>query len=539
MQKNEEAILKSFFFLWTSISELLSSCYFELILHVNVNDKMFNYFLGMAGKVLIVNGSDGKQQAITLNTSAAQTVVSIHGGQNPLQSKPFLLLPNGGKVPNHIQPQPTMVNPNAVRMIVAPNNPTSLQQIRPTPRATLVNQQFMAPVSLSNFQNIQPKGSPQMIRTMRPSASPVINKVVISQPKINSATPLQLGATKTIPMQTLLHGSHLQNQFSKPSLTTKPLKQLQKPATKPLASKQPNINSITVSNFIGSPKTVQTTVSIVKSSGANNTVPSNFDKTMSQHLLELEKTDPHLFTSANRLTIAPNVKTAKPTNQPSPLALQQDKIKFYLQQQKQQSQLLQQQQQQQLQQQQHQQLQQLQQQQKLQQQLQLKQQQQKQALPVSNTHVTLPNTKPLHQQTNSSAATPQSISKITGNMPQLLSSLQQQSQNQIKTMESVHQQQATLQDVLVKQKLLQQPPKSKQQTQTVHKITSAQVVANHQQQQQVISQLLTAAAAGTQLSMQQKQAIEMYVLQQKLLQVMMNLIFMELKSVSLEKNRTL
>ena len=292
----------------------------------------------MAGKVLIVNGSGGKQQALTINPSSGQTVVSLPG-QNSLQSKPFLLLPNNGKVTSHIQPQPQIVNPNAMHMIVTPQNNPAIQQLRPAPGA-IINQQLTAPVSLSNFQNIRPKTTPQSIRALQPVPSQGVNKVVITQPK-SMYTSTQLGATKTIPMQTLLQGSQANSFQVRPALSTKPLQQLQKPIQ---FSSVPNVNSITK---VGSkiPKNVQSSsVSIVKSApntSTSNALQTTFDKTMSQHLLELEKTDPHLF-KGSKLTIAQSAKTPKSTQQQqqqqqsSSLATQQEKIKLYLQQQQQQ-----------------------------------------------------------------------------------------------------------------------------------------------------------------------------------------------------------
>ena len=432
----------------------------------------------MAGKVLIVNGSGGKQHAITINPSAAQTVASM-SGQNPLQSKPFLLLPNNGKVNNNIQPHHTVVNSNAVRMIVAQNNP-AIHQMR---SGAVLSQHLSAPVSLSNFQNIRPKATPQAIRSLQSIPTLGVNKVVITQPKSMNTTTPQFGATKTIPMQTLLQGSQA-NSFVRPTLSTTPFQQLQNPVRFSSVTNLPNVNSITVSKV--NKTTLQPSVSIVKSNNitTNNALSSTFDKTMSQHLLELEKTDPHLF-KGSKLTIAQSVKTPKSTNQSSPLITQQDKIKLYLQQQQQQH-------------------------------------QQKQTV-SANTQINVPQTKILTQQqaTTKSAMGARPLSKITSSMPQLLSSLHQQSQNQIKTMESVHQhqqQQATLQDALMKQKLLLAANKQQQQQQQ----PSQQQQQVQQQQQQLVSQLLAAAASNGQLNMQQKQAqqaVEMYLLQQKLIQV--------------------
>ena len=125
------------------------------------NASNFSRCLGIAGKVLIVNNNaHGKSpQAITLNQAGATNMVPIHN-QGVAVSKPVLLLPNTvGKINPKIQPQPTHLNTNTVRMIVAQNN-TGIQQIRPVPGAVLNQQmQSLAPVSLSNFQNIRPKSA--------------------------------------------------------------------------------------------------------------------------------------------------------------------------------------------------------------------------------------------------------------------------------------------------------------------------------------------------------------------------------------------
>ena len=441
--------------------------------------------LGMAGKVLIVNGSGGKQQALTINPSSGQTVVSLPG-QNPLQSKPFLLLPNNGKVTSHIQPQPQIVNPNAMHMIVTPQNNPAIQQLRPAPGA-IINQQLTAPVSLSNFQNIRPKTTPQSIRALQPVPSQGANKVVITQPK-SMYTSTQLGATKTIPMQTLLQGSQANSFQVRPALSTKPLQQLQKPIQ---FSSVPNANSITK---VGSkiPKNVQSSsVSIVKSApntSTSNALQTTFDKTMSQHLLELEKTDPHLF-KGSKLTIAQSAKTPKSTQQQqqqqqqsSSLATQQEKIKLYLQQQ---------------------------------------QQQLKRSAAAAVANAKINQTKITTQQ-QQQPTTPKSATvasrpaphKIASSMPQLLSNIHQQ---QPQTSTQQQQQQTSLQELLIKQKLLQQ-----QQQSTAIKQQQSHPQPSQLQQQQLVTQLLAAAASGGQLNMQQKQAqqaVEMYLLQQKLLQV--------------------
>jgi len=445
------------------------------------------------------NAHSKNPQAIALNQAGAPNMVPIPN-QGATVSKPVLLLPNTvGKMNPKLHPQPTHINSNTVRMIVAQNT-SGIQQLRPAPGAVLNQQmQSLSPVSLSNFQNIRPKSSAKPNRSVRAVHPGGMNKVIIAQPKHMQLTSANQPKTvqipvhpKTVPMQLKPTQTNI---F--PNLSTSVNSVLTSPQT---VTKVPPI-------VTKPPQTAISIVSLKAKPTTSNSMLSNFDRTMSQHLLQLEKTDPHLFKSS-KLSIGPSLKASKLTTQPPTKTqlptLQNDKVKLHRQQPK-----------------------------------------------LNESPTTIATSIPTQQTVPSpKLVTPAQVNvqqgiattKIASNlMPQLLTSLQQQQlqlqlqQHKTKTTETIQlKQQTNLQDLLAKQRLLQQQQQLNQNKQTIKISTTPSTASAIPQlsQQQIIQQLLAAAAQGGQLNLQKQQSLEMFLLQQKLFQVIFTLLTFEVKTNS-------
>jgi len=417
------------------------------------------------------NAHSKNPQAIALNQAGAPNMVPIPN-QGATVSKPVLLLPNTvGKMNPKLHPQPTHINSNTVRMIVAQNT-SGIQQLRPAPGAVLNQQmQSLSPVSLSNFQNIRPKSSAKPNRSVRAVHPGGMNKVIIAQPKHMQLTSANQPKTvqipvhpKTVPMQLKPTQTNI---F--PNLSTSVNSVLTSPQT---VTKVPPI-------VTKPPQTAISIVSLKAKPTTSNSMLSNFDRTMSQHLLQLEKTDPHLFKSS-KLSIGPSLKASKLTTQPPTKT---------------------------------------------------------QLIPTQQTVPSPKLVTPAQVNVQQGIAT----TKIASNlMPQLLTSLQQQQlqlqlqQHKTKTTETIQlKQQTNLQDLLAKQRLLQQQQLN-QNKQTIKISTTPSTASAIPQlsQQQIIQQLLAAAAQGGQLNLQKQQSLEMFLLQQKLFQVIFTLLTFEVKTNS-------
>jgi len=285
---------------------------------------------GMSGKVLIVNNPNGKgHQAITLTPSQSaglqnQNIHQItHQNQLNIQSSnskiinPVISTPkkDSQSIDQLISQQQNILTQKTNSPNVKPVSLSTFQSIRPkilpTIQPKIIAKQPSMPQGLRLSHFLTP--NPVLIQTAQSSMS---NRVAISvvEPKLTQtknyatfATPPQNSAQNNN-SSTINSAFAIQtNQNAAQNNNSSSINSAFAIQTNQNASQNNNLNkNMSYSNF--STKSLPTTITV--------SMPTAFDKTMSQHLQTLQKTDPYLFqTEGNKLQINSLEKQTNSGNQ--------------------------------------------------------------------------------------------------------------------------------------------------------------------------------------------------------------------------------